>query len=296
MSSTLRKGYADAPHGQVHFVHRGAGPALVLLGPAPRSWRAFEQVFPLLDDRFHLIAPDPPCFGESAPLPPSAGMFDVAGSIVAVLDDLGIEKAHVYGHNTGRLIAAAMAANWPQRVDRLIVAGPTFTLIPEQEERIAAIRSFIAARYFDDADSSATHAALRSWATMYRTMVSPWWWTEELFTAADPTPIIQALENRIVDELMARRTVDGMYRMNFEFDFAAALARAQARTLIVEIIGRSADAGGFERQGARLAARMHNASVVQLEQQEGPIGLFLLTGLRPMCDVIRRFLESDTEE
>jgi len=290
MASTLRKSYADAPHGQVHFAHDGKGPPLLLLGPAPRSWRAFQQVFPLLGESFHLIAPDPPCFGESAPMPVHASMFDVARAMVSVLDALGIEKAHVYGHNTGRLIAAAMAANWPERVDRLIVAGPTFTLIPEQDKRIAAIRSFIAARYFDAA-GSATHPALRDWATMFRTMVSPWWWTEELFAAADPTPIVEALENRIIDELMARRTVDQMYRMNFDFDFAEALSRAHARTLIIEIIGRSADAGGFERQGTRLAARMRNASVIQLEQVEGPVALFLLTGLQPMCDAIRSFLQ-----
>lgn len=220
-------------------------------------------------------------------------MRDVAAGIVAVLDELGIARAHVYGHNTGRLIAAALAADWPERVDRLIVAGPTFTLIPEQQVRIAAIRDFIQARYFEPqlpVDGPRVHPALRAWATTFRTMISPWWWDESLFTGSDPTPVVQALENRIVDELMARRTLGAMYRMNFEFDFAQALGRATARTLIVEITGGSADSGGFERQGARLAACMRDARVVQLPQTEGPIALFLLTGLAPMCKAIEDFL------
>lgn len=291
---TMRKGYAEGAHGQVHYAHNGRAdlPALVLLGPAPRSWRAFEQVFPILGERFHLIAPDPPCFGESAPIPAGGNMADVAQGIVAVLDALGVARAHVYGHNTGRLIAASMAAEWPDRVDRLIVAGPTFTLIPEQDVRIAAIRSFVGDRYFDGASASAAHPSLRAWANTYRTMVGPWWWTDALFAAEDPTPVVQALENRIVDELMARRSVETMYRMNFEFDFAEALSRAKARALIIEITGRSADAGGFERQGNRLAARMRDAQVVELRQTEDAIALFLLTGLQPMCDAIGRFLDA----
>lgn len=293
MTSPLHKGYADAPHGQVHFVDCGVGPPLLLLGPAPRSWRAFEQMFPLLAERFHMIAPDPPCFGESSPVPSGSTMFDVARGIVAVLDELGVERAHVYGHSTGRLIAAAMAAEWPDRVDRLIIAGPTFTLIPEQETRIAAIRSYVAARYFDNNSTPATHPALRAWATTYRSMVSPWWWTEELFLAQDPVPVIEALENRLIDELKGRRTVDVMYKMNFDFDLAKALARAHARTLIIEITGRSADSGNFQRQGERLAACMRNASVIEMKQvEEGSGLLFLLTGVAPMAKAISDFLTS----
>ncbi|MGE0388088.1 MAG: alpha/beta fold hydrolase [Gammaproteobacteria bacterium] len=293
MTTVVSKGYAAVSYGQVHFAQAGdrANPPLVLLGPAPRSWRAFERMIPLLADRYRLVMPDPPCFGESSPPPPDGSMHDVAKAIVAVLDALGIGRAHVYGHNTGRLIAASLAADWPDRVDRLIIAGPTFTLVPEQDVRVAAIRSFIASRYFADAEPPGAHPALRAWATTYRSMIAPWWWTEELFAAADPAPLIQALENRIVDELMARRTLQAMYRMNFEFDFAEALSRARARTLIVEITGGSADSGGFERQGARLAARMHDATVVELPQIESAIGLALLTGLQPMADAITRFLE-----
>ena len=293
----IRKNYADAAFGQVHYAHQGEGPPLVLLGPAPRSWRAFEHVFPLLKDSFHLVAPDPPCFGESAAVSADATMRDVAAAVVSVLDDLRIERAHVYGHNTGRLIAAALAADWPERVDRLIVAGPTFTLIPEQDVRIAAVKSFVGDRYFDEdagmQASSSTHPAIKAWATTFRTMIGPWWWNEALFAGPDPVPVIEALENRIVDELMSRRTVGAMYQLNFSFDFAAALARTTARTLIIEITGGSADAGGFERQATRLAARMKSAETLTLVQREGPIGLFLLTGVEPMVHAIRTFLEAE---
>lgn len=288
MGAAIRRGYADAAAGQVHFVVCGEGPPLVLLGPAPRSWRAFEQMFPLLAADFRLVAPDVPGFGASPLLPPGAQMRDLAAGVVSVLDALGLDKAHVYGHNTGRLVAAAMAAEFPDRVDRLIIAGPTFTLVPEQETRIAAIRGFVADRYFG-AEPAAVSPALREWAMTYRTMIGEWWWSDSLFTA-DPVPTIEALENRLIDELVARRTVREMYRINFEFDFAAALCRTPAKSLVIEIVGGSADTGGFSRQGDRLAAMMPDASAIVLEQTEGPIALFLLTGLAPMAAAIKEFL------
>jgi len=287
----MRRGYADGPHGQVHYAVEGSGPPLVLLGPAPRSWRAFEQMVPLLRGSFRLVAPDVQGFGASDPPPPDATMHDLAAGIVAVLDALGIERAHVFGHNTGRLVAAALAADWPARVDRLVICGPTFTLVPEQQARIAAIRTFVASRYFGGDAPGGLPPSIRDWAATYRSIVGEWWWSDVIFTAANPAEVITALENRISDELVARRHVREMYRINFAFDFAEALRRAPARTLIIEVVGRSADSGGFPRQGARLAAMMPDASVITLPQLEGPIGLFLLTGLAPMALALRDFLE-----
>lgn len=292
---SIKKGYAEGPYGQVHFAHndRRDRPALVLLGPAPRSWRAFEQVFPLLDDAFHLIAPDPPCFGASDALPEDATMYDVAEAVVEVLNALEVDKAHVYGHNTGRLIAAAIGDKFQERVDRMIIAGPTFTLIPEQDIRIAAIRGFVGPRYFDgnkDPAANRTNPVLQAWASTFRSMIAPWWWTDDLFTTPEPAEFVTALENRIIDELMSRRSVELMYRMNFAFDMADALRRVRAETRIIEIVGRSADAGGFDRQGRRLAAQMPHASAMEMRQTEDAIGLFLLCGLEPMCAEIKRFL------
>jgi pimeloyl-ACP methyl ester carboxylesterase len=288
----MRRGYAESGSGQVHYATVGDGPPLVLLGPAPRSWRAFEQFAPLLRDRFRLVMPDVPGFGASDPPPPGASMRDLAAGIVAVLDALDIPKAHVFGHNTGRLVAAAMAADWPARVDRLVVCGPTFALVPEQDVRIAAIRDFVASRYFDQGDGSGQSVAIREWGATFRNIVGEWWWTDALLSAADPATVVSALENRFIDELVARRTVRDLYRINFDFDFAAALRRAPQRSLVVEVVGRSADSGAFARQGERLAAMMPGARAVVMPQIEGAIGLFLLVGLEPLARVLRDFLEA----
>lgn len=288
-AGAIRKSYADRAFRSGPLCPRGRRPPTGLARPAPRSWRAFREMFALLQDDFHLVVPDPPGFGESTTLPRGATMSDVAATVVAVLDDLGLGSAHVYGHNTGRLIAAALAAEAPERVGRLMIAGPTFTLVPEQEERISAIRSFVQDRYFNgSAISSASDRARHDWAALCRTLAG-WWWDERVFSCDDPEPIISALADRIGDELAARDGVAAMYAMNFDFDLAVALRSAKARTLIIEIVGGACDHGGFPRQGDRLAAQMADASVVTLTQTEGLIALELLTGMRPMAEVIRAF-------
>jgi pimeloyl-ACP methyl ester carboxylesterase len=291
VSGRLRKAYADGRFGQVHYVYVGTGAPLVLMGPAPRSWTAFERLFPLLEVDFQLIAPDVPGFGQSTVPPPDADMYDLASSILAVLDDRGLERADVYGHNTGRLVAAALAAQAPERVRRLIIAGPTFTLIPEQDARVAAIRSFVKDRYFGDAVGSDQDSDpfRREWATTFRTLAQ-WWWSDRVFTDPTPAETIHSLTQRIVDELTSREAVRAMYGINFDFDMAEALSRVSAPTLLVEIVGGSADQADFERQGPRLADRMSDARTVTLEQTEDAMALDLLTGMAPMAKVIREFL------
>ena len=48
--TTIRRGYADLPHGQVHYAACGdpQAPAVLLLHQSPRSWAEYCHVLPLL--------------------------------------------------------------------------------------------------------------------------------------------------------------------------------------------------------------------------------------------------------
>src|SRR4051812_30909722 len=66
----LRRAYADAAHGQMHYAEcsatSGAGALpIVLLHQTPRSWREYGEVLPLLGARRRTIAVDTAGFGES---------------------------------------------------------------------------------------------------------------------------------------------------------------------------------------------------------------------------------------
>jgi pimeloyl-ACP methyl ester carboxylesterase len=101
----------------------GAGPAVLLLHGFPDShalWR--HQVPALVDAGYRVIAPDLRGFGDSSK-PPEAeryGILDIAGDVIGILDDLGVQRVHVVGHDWGAALAWALAAFLPERVDHLV--------------------------------------------------------------------------------------------------------------------------------------------------------------------------------
>lgn len=161
--------FASTPHGRIRFSEAGAGPPLLMIHSSPNSHRDFAAVTPLLTDRYRVIAPDTLGFGESDEIPPSVTMETLADSMAALLDSAGIAKAHVYGFHTGNKIAAALAEGHSGRVDRLILAGMTHSLIDDKVARDAAIAPF--AEKFFASPPPPDPAAARLWrssAPIYR--------------------------------------------------------------------------------------------------------------------------------
>jgi pimeloyl-ACP methyl ester carboxylesterase len=89
----------------------GAGEALVLIHPLGGDRGVWEPVTPLLAERFDVIAIDLPGFGESPELTDEveATAPVLAASVIATLDALGIERAHVVGNSLGGWVALEVA-------------------------------------------------------------------------------------------------------------------------------------------------------------------------------------------
>lgn len=121
----LHRGYVDGPYGQIHYQDGGKGRPLVMLHQAPMSSRQFESVFNHLMERgIRPIAIDCPGFGMSDPTTFVPKVEDWAKVVPPVLDHLGIKLADVLGHHTGALIATEVEQQFPERVRKLILAGP----------------------------------------------------------------------------------------------------------------------------------------------------------------------------
>ena len=119
----------------------GEGTPVLLLHGFPDSselWR--NQIPALAGAGFRAIAPDLRGFGESDK-PEAVEDYAVSRSVadmVALLDALGIERAHVVGHDWGAGVAWALAARVPDRVDRLVVMSvghPNTLRQPSIEQR-----------------------------------------------------------------------------------------------------------------------------------------------------------------
>ncbi|MBG6087717.1 alpha/beta fold hydrolase [Actinomadura viridis] len=103
----------------------GAGEPLLCLHGIGSGGAAFDAVTPLLADRFRVIARDAPGYASAADPPGPPGMDGYADAAVAVLDGLGLERAHVLGVSWGGVIAARIALRHPDRLRSLILADST---------------------------------------------------------------------------------------------------------------------------------------------------------------------------
>lgn len=103
----------------------GTGPPLILLHGLAGSARWWTHNIPALSRSFRVIAIDLPGFGAS-PRDHRLDLDDVANQLAATMDQLGIERASVIGHSMGGLIAGGLAADHPERVDRLVLVDAAF--------------------------------------------------------------------------------------------------------------------------------------------------------------------------
>jgi len=105
----MRRGYADAPNGQIHYAEAGTGPAIVLLHQVASSAAMFERSAPTLAARYRTVAIDAPGFGLSDPPRTPGDLHEFSDAVIAVLDSLEIESAHVVGFHTGASITLDLA-------------------------------------------------------------------------------------------------------------------------------------------------------------------------------------------
>jgi pimeloyl-ACP methyl ester carboxylesterase len=110
------------PDPPANLIRRGNGPAVLLLHGWGASNKLFEPVIAGLEHAFTLISPDFPGFGATAAPPSAWSVQDYAAWVITLLDSLGIEKVSVVGHSFGGRVGIMMAAKWPQRVSKLVLA------------------------------------------------------------------------------------------------------------------------------------------------------------------------------
>ena len=262
-NTSLIAAYADTPRGLIHYAQAGAGAPLLLLHATPGSYRAFRQLAPLLASDFHAIAPDTPGYGNSDPLQGDVSIEAMAGSMVDLLDTLELPRAHVLGLHTGNKIAAAMAARWPDRVDRVVLAGHTHSLIVDKASRDTAIHHLVD-HYFPAFGASVDGShRVRNWL-MAQADVQSLWWPPQLLTggqvADDDVAIAEAM---VIDHLLGWRSIVPTYEAIFAFDLAASLRQIQAPTLVLEL--RPADEAHMTAQAPVICGIVRDARSVVLE-------------------------------
>ncbi|MCF3137983.1 alpha/beta hydrolase [Paenarthrobacter sp. AR 02] len=113
--------------GRLDETHDDGGAPLLLLHAWGESWRSFERLIASLPDLL-LVAPD--LRGHGGADKPLGGysLDEVARDAVAVLDALGIGRAHLVGSSSGGYVAQQLAVMYPDRVSSLVLVGAPLRL------------------------------------------------------------------------------------------------------------------------------------------------------------------------
>src|SRR4051794_24580023 len=125
---------ADGPEG---------APVLVLGSSLGTTGAMWDETVPALAERFRVIRYDTRGHGGSPAPPGPYAMEELGADVLALLDNLGIERFSFCGLSIGGMIGMWLASEVPERVERLVLCCtvPHFPPPDLWNERIEAVRA-----------------------------------------------------------------------------------------------------------------------------------------------------------
>jgi 3-oxoadipate enol-lactonase len=224
--------------GRLHGEERGAGSALILLHGFSFDMSMWDPQFAEFARQYRTVRYDLRGFGRSGR--PAAGRGHVA-DLLALLDALGIQRAHLVGLSLGANVALATAVYHPDRVHGLVLASPglpgyrwTTSRPPDQAARVAREHGIVAAKEY--------------------------WLGHEIFRSAARYPDARRRLAEMVGRFPAHQWGDGPAADPLP-PLAGSLARVQAPVLV---LNGSLDVPGYREIAACLHREIPGAGCHEL--------------------------------
>ena len=123
---------------ELEYEVRGAGEPVLLIDMLIADCFVPLLSEPALADRYQLIRYHKRGWVGSTHTPPPVSIADHAADAAALLDHLGVRRAHIAGHSTGASIGAQLALDHPEKVHTLTLLEPTLVSLPLGEAFLEA--------------------------------------------------------------------------------------------------------------------------------------------------------------
>ena len=115
---------------ELEYEVRGSGEPVLLIDMLIADCFVPLLTEPSLAGRYQLIRYHKRGWVGSTHTPPPVSIADHAADAAALLDHLGVRRAHIVGHSTGASIAAQLALDHPEKVHTLTLLEPTLVSLP----------------------------------------------------------------------------------------------------------------------------------------------------------------------
>ena len=140
-AETNQSGYASVNGLEMYYEVHGAGRPLVLLHGALMTIESSGELLPSLAETRRVIAVEQQAHGRTADIDRPFGYEQMADDTAALLRELGIEGADLFGYSMGGAIALQVAIRHPELVRELVLAAPAYGRDGFYPEVLANIRN-----------------------------------------------------------------------------------------------------------------------------------------------------------
>jgi pimeloyl-ACP methyl ester carboxylesterase len=105
---------------RMHYAEAGEGDPVVLVHGWPQHWWAWRHQIPALAERYRVIVPDLRGYGWSEAPRSGYGKAQFAADVLALMNDLGLDKVRMAGHDWGATATFILGLENPERFHRLV--------------------------------------------------------------------------------------------------------------------------------------------------------------------------------
>lgn len=172
---------------RLHYVREGSGPPILLVHGWPGFWWEWHMNIGPLAESFDVIVPDMRGYGDSEKPPlDKIELYHldlVVEDMIHLLDDLGIEKAYVVGHDYSALVMHKLIRKHPDRVIKAAIFDP---IVPGFELRYLSVPHFPESWYsqFHQLDMAVdlVSSSREATKTYFKHFLSHWSYNKDLFS------------------------------------------------------------------------------------------------------------------